>query len=522
MDDDVYLARSNTFFDETFASNDLFASATFDDGMNITPSTTGSTPDTSIMNLFGHVEDTSPDVPSKQIHSKLCQETSEKMLKTSSPRVKKIIKQNKNVKKKVTKFKPTNLVLASEADPIDTAQNKKLDLYNCDDANGDDQRDAFSQQNYMISTHGSFVTDDLRISSSGISELIASQTQSQPSLNSPPRVSYTTLDSPVKRNSPRAPKVFDHRRKSKEIRYENLKEISVLGQGASGSVMLVKDVNGQQYAKKSITIGYNVQTKLISTEVKALHKCRDCQYVIKFYDAFYRDDKIHLILEFMNGNSLESLLKEKKQIPENVLRFMTIQILKGLHYLHNKRIVHRDFKPANVLVNKQGDVKISDFGLTGIFSRKATSKQIQDQQIASAPHYGTRNPMVWNTCQGTILYMSPERIREQPHSFNSDVWSLGITLAELRMGTYPFFHHSSYFDIIEEIKKLEKAPIVLPENTFSPAFDSFIKSCIVVDPSKRPSSSQLLAHHWICDAEDEFDEKEQKQIIEQWMNTVQM
>jgi serine/threonine protein kinase len=169
-------------------------------------------------------------------------------------------------------------------------------------------------------------------------------------------------------------------------------------------------------------------------------------------------------------------------------------------------------------MKRNGDVKISDFGLTGIYSSRLNPTQLREQQATSAGNYGMKNPMVWKTCQGTILYMSPERIQEQTHSFNSDIWSLGITLAELRMGKYPFKNHSSYFDILEEIKLIEKGQWQLPQDQFSPAFSDFLRQCIVVDPSKRPSAQQLLDHEWIGGIKSRFtDEVHMRQELSKWM-----
>lgn len=205
------------------------------------------------------------------------------------------------------------------------------------------------------------------------------------------------------------------------------------------------------------------------SEIKSLHKCRKCPNVIQMYEAYYRDSKMHILLEFMDMD-IETLFKRAKTIPEDILALILIQILNALKYLHErKKIIHRDLKPANILISKNGIVKVSDFGLTGIKS-------------------GMQNEQVFKTCQGTIYYMSPERIQDQPHSFASDIWSIGISCIELFMGKIPF-SNSTYFDVLSEIAEFET--LNLP-NTMSNDLKDFIKSCLMVNPEKRKTASQLL------------------------------
>jgi hypothetical protein len=97
-----------------------------------------------------------------------------------------------------------------------------------------------------------------------------------------------------------APKIYNYKPK-----FEDLEVIKELGEGASSSVSLVKDVkSGITYAKKMITLGSDLQPKVIHEEVKALDKCKNNQYIIKMFEAFHRDGKIHILLEYMDGNSL--------------------------------------------------------------------------------------------------------------------------------------------------------------------------------------------------------------------------
>lgn len=119
----------------------------------------------------------------------------------------------------------------------------------------------------------------------------------------------------------------------------------------------------------------------------------------------------------MDGGSLENVIHKVGSIPEHVLANMTYQILYGLSYLKKEKRVHRDIKPSNVLINSQGQVKVSDFGIAAELR----------SSIAMC-----------GTFVGTFKYMSPERIQRKPYSYSSDIWSLGIVLLETATGRYPY------------------------------------------------------------------------------------
>lgn len=120
-------------------------------------------------------------------------------------------------------------------------------------------------------------------------------------------------------------------------------------------------------------------------------------------------------MEYMDGGSLDLVLKQHGKIPEKYLRKITYAVLRGLSYLReNHQIIHRDVKPSNILVNSQGEIKICDFGVSG---------QLIDSMA--------------NSFVGTRSYMSPERLQGSQYSVASDLWSLGLSLVEMSLGIYP-------------------------------------------------------------------------------------
>lgn len=94
--------------------------------------------------------------------------------------------------------------------------------------------------------------------------------------------------------------------------------------------------------------------KQILLELKTLHEC-DCDNIVKSYGAFLKDGFVHIALEFMDAGSLADVVKEVGKVPEIILGMITLQILRGLDYLHKTmKVIHRDIKPSNILLNKKG------------------------------------------------------------------------------------------------------------------------------------------------------------------------
>lgn len=238
----------------------------------------------------------------------------------------------------------------------------------------------------------------------------------------------------------------------KDLKFEN-----ILGRGSSGVVKKALYVPANVYfAVKIIPLEITEKTrKHILLELKTLHKM-NCEHIVSFFDAFYDEGSIYIALEFMDAGSLADQLKKKKQIPEKILGDMACQVIKGLIYLHKTlHLVHRDIKPGNLLLNWKGEVKISDFGVSG--------------QLA----HTLSDCVSW---VGTVTYMSPERLVGEQHSYNSDIWSLGISLLECAIGYYPFQNSDSssfgFWEIHHHVVK--ESPPSLPKDQFSSDFCSFI------------------------------------------------
>ena len=167
---------------------------------------------------------------------------------------------------------------------------------------------------------------------------------------------------------------------SGKLRILSLSELEVLeklGQGSAGTVDKCRHISsGKLVAVKRIPLSSDEETKCaIIQEVNALNSCKH-QHIVYSYGAIVQQTTMNIIIEYMDKGTLQSALDFSGPLPENIIGHIAFQVLSGLEYLHKKKkIVHRDIKPSNLLLNSEGLVKISDFGVAGVMSRTDATKR---------------------------------------------------------------------------------------------------------------------------------------------------
>ena len=164
-----------------------------------------------------------------------------------------------------------------------------------------------------------------------------------------------------------APVVRGNKDAGVEVKLSDIIVYDILGAGAQGCVKkAVHKPTKKIIAMKEIPVLSNDKIKKqILLELKTLCEC-DHDNILRSYGAFMKNGQVNIALEYMDAGSLTNAIKEAKQIPENILGMITVQILRGLEYLHKTmKVTHRDIKPSNILLNRNGCVKIADFGVSG-------------------------------------------------------------------------------------------------------------------------------------------------------------
>jgi len=168
-----------------------------------------------------------------------------------------------------------------------------------------------------------------------------------------------------------------------------------------------------------------------------------------------------LVMEYVEGTSLKQVLQIKGALPLDQALYLFKQILKGIGHAHSKGVIHRDVKPANILINREQTVKITDFGIakfSGNFIKTTTGVQL-----------------------GTLAYMSPERIKSEPLGRPADIYSLGVTLYEMLIGQNPFGYDSEY----KIIKSILEGAIPLPQQV-RPSIPAPIHQAILQAMANKP------------------------------------
>jgi mitogen-activated protein kinase kinase len=263
---------------------------------------------------------------------------------------------------------------------------------------------------------------------------------------------------------------------------EEFEDVRILGRGATGAVLLTRHTpTDHLYAVKILQLGLDFEMAVIEQELSALQMLSHRNLVAGLY-AYMRHQDVHIVLEYLDRGSLEDVAKTCSAFPDAVLAFITHEIVEGLHFLHTPSpenpagpLIHRDLKPANILVNSHGEVKIGDFGILTAFKTSA------------------------HAFVGTGKYMSPERIRGEKYSTVGDIWSLGISLAELALGRSPLDHVKciNFMGLYAEVSQLTLPP--LPEGHSQMTHD-FIAACLSHEPFRRPTAAELKAHPWLRSA----------------------
>merc|ERR1719375_957132 len=195
----------------------------------------------------------------------------------------------------------------------------------------------------------------------------------------------------------------------------------------------------------------------------------------------------------MDRGSLADLRRrlDGSGVPEEHLACIAMQIVKGLHHLQSCKLLHRDVKPANILLNRAGQVKLTDFGI---------SKDLNSTVGVAA------------TFVGTATYMSPERALGNDYSFQSDIWSAGVVFYELASGCYPF-PTNVFLELYECL--CSKPEPRLDTSRFSAPLCDFVAGCLTRDEQRRKDASGLIQHEFLINQGDD-----QVAALGEWLATL--
>ena len=269
-----------------------------------------------------------------------------------------------------------------------------------------------------------------------------------------------------------------------------------LGFGAYGRVQLVTaKQNGKIYAMKILMKRHILDKKQVqhTKDEKNVISMLNHPFVVNLIVAFQDDFNLYLVLEFVNGGELYSLLQNKGKLSEPWARMYIGELALAFYYFSQLNIVYRDLKPENLLIDKEGHMKITDFGLAKVITSRT-----------------------YTMC-GTPDYLAPEIIKNQGHSRGVDYWALGIVCFEMLTGLPPFYQadgrsEQTFVYHCTLILPLRLLPLccrlqrILKEkpkfpNGFPKVAKSFVLALLEQDTSKRLGClaggvQDILTHPW--------------------------
>ncbi|KAF0749068.1 atypical protein kinase C-like, partial [Aphis craccivora] len=274
--------------------------------------------------------------------------------------------------------------------------------------------------------------------------------------------------------------------------------IRTIGRGSFAKVLMVElKKNHQIYAMKVINkklITITEDNNSVQTEKYVFETGSNYPFLVSLHSSFQTDSRLFFVMEFVRGGDLMNLMQKRKRLPEEHARFYVAEIGLALNFLHTKGIIYRDLKLENVVLDHEGHIKLTDYGMC---------KQ------------GIKPGDTTSTFCGTPHYMAPEIIKEEAYGFSVDWWALGVLLYEMLVGKCPFYEASNLAEerIFEAI--LEN-PLHIPRS-LSVETASVLKGFLNKNPIDRLGCNEYTGFHDVKThpffKSIDFEMLEQKQVV---------
>jgi len=264
---------------------------------------------------------------------------------------------------------------------------------------------------------------------------------------------------------------------------------ALIGRGSYGHVFLGLNIHtGEIIAVKQIPLDEEVirhdraRVKALEQEINFLRSTNHPN-VVKYLGAQIESDpqdpkklNLNILLEYVPGGSVASLISTFGRFPVETVRVYTRQLLYGLRFLHRHGIIHRDIKGANILVDAAGMCKLADFG---------ASARVVDLLEDSS-----------HSIKGTPYWMAPEVICQRPATTKVDIWALGCTVIEMADGRPPWSDESGLVEVLLKIARATSPPPI--PASLGPEGTDFVQKCLIRDPVLRPTADELLQHPFVA------------------------
>ncbi|KAM4877914.1 serine/threonine-protein kinase PAK 1-like [Thomomys bottae] len=255
--------------------------------------------------------------------------------------------------------------------------------------------------------------------------------------------------------------------KKKYTRFEKI------GHGALGTVYTAMDVaTGQEVAIKQMNLQQHPEKGLVINEILVMRENKNPN-IANYLDNYLVGDELWVVMEYLAGGPLSDVVT-KICMDEGQIAAVCRECLQALEFLHSNQVIHRDIKSDNILLGKDGSVKLTDFGFCA--------------QIT--PEQSKRSTMV-----GTPYWMAPEVVTRKPYGPEVDIWSLGIVAIEMMEGEPPYFNENPLRALC--LIATSGTPELQNPEKVSAIFRDFLNRCLEMDVEKRGSAKELLQHPFL-------------------------
>ncbi|OQR75194.1 serine/threonine-protein kinase PLK1-like [Tropilaelaps mercedesae] len=206
-----------------------------------------------------------------------------------------------------------------------------------------------------------------------------------------------------------------------------------------------------------------------------IHRKLSHKFVVKFFSHFEDTENVYVLLELCTRRSLMEVLKRRGRLTYQETRYFMYQLLDGVSYLHNIKIIHRDLKLGNLFLTGDIQLRIGDFGLATQLDHEHERRQ---------------------TLCGTPNYIAPEILEKVGHSYEVDIWSCGCILYTLLVGKPPF----ETPHLRQTYAKIQKVEYRIDPKLIPPLARQMIESMLQKKPQKRPSAVDALRHQFFTES----------------------